>query len=185
MYQITVVLRNYRKIVGERRWPTILEWKKYKLSDMFWSEIRKEIKMSGTGYSCADETISEKRLAAEKAQRELYEAISKCDHDFSLISQRHTILGQTMLSQGWQGYVQELVCKKCGTKSKSRSVLPICIDCKTELVRADKQDIKENRTEFMDAFETSLCSGAGLSSEGVGYRCLECKRVHVYVISGD
>lgn len=133
-----------------------------------------------------DEHIREIRAGVITAQSELDAAIAACDHEFQILSQKHTILDQTICDQGWQGFVQQRVCKKCSHETKTKSVSPICIGCQSKLVIADKSDTVEQRAEFEATFgEKSRDIGSSWSGQVRAYRCLACGRAHTYGLEGD
>lgn len=133
-----------------------------------------------------DEDIVRKIKAVEAAQLALGEAIAACEHEYVIVSQVDTIVGQTSAQQGRQVFVQKCICGKCSHKTKTQSINPICIDCKIELTIPDVRNVRDNRPEFEAAFgDGSLDIGGEFSGQGQGYRCLNCGKAHVYRIPGD
>ena len=134
--------------------------------------------------SCSDPEIAAKHAAVKQAEKALRDAKNACQHQFKLVSQGHAIIGQG-IGAGWQGYTQTYSCPKCGTEKKEQNGPPVCIDCDIDLQAAEKQDLKDNHEAFMKAFKTSLGRSHGLSSQGKGFRCPNCQRIHTYTTSGD
>lgn len=110
--------------------------------------------------------------------------LMSCQHDYHIVSQRHAIVGQSIVEQGSARFVQQLVCAHCCSAANSTSTNPLCLDCKIELEHKKNAEMLPRAAEYQAAQGSSLdvCGGFG---QAMGFCCPQCNRPHVYKMEGD